>query len=297
MKAPIFIFNLFLLSACGEQNTESESMVQEEIVIDSAQEQTFIEENRSTELLPDINFSSELMELAVNSEVDTKTSVTETTALDFHLYTNYSLFLHSYVSSKGVVNYKGIKTNIELLNSLITDFQSNYPATDWSRNESLSYWINAYNLFTIKLVVDNYPTSSITNITAKPWDKQFIQLNGETLSLNDIEHKKIRVKYNEPRIHFALNCASLSCPQLLNKAFLPSKLDSQLTRKTRLFLADKSKNDFSNPSVIRISKLFDWYKSDFEKKGSLIDFINTYRAERLSDPSINYLEYSWDLND
>jgi hypothetical protein len=114
--------------------------------------------------------------------------------------------------------------------------------------------------------------------------------------LNNIENDIIRAQYNEPRIHFALNCASKSCPVLLNKAYTPSKLYGQLTSQTKRFLKDTSKNNFSG-STIKISKIFDWYGEDFRKNGStVIDFFNKYRTEQLSDPKIAYMDYSWDLN-
>ena len=139
------------------------------------------------------------------------------------------------------------------------------------------------------------PISSITKITAKPWDKKFINLGGKTYTLNNIENDIIRKRFNEPRIHFALNCASKSCPILWNNAYTPKNVQSQLTVQTKKFLNDTSKNKFTS-SEAKISKIFDWYKSDFTKNGTVIDFINKYRTEQLSSPSIKYMDYSWDLN-
>lgn len=216
---------------------------------------------------------------------------------DFHTYSSLTKFLSTYVSSNGNVNYAGIKKNYDGLKKVLIELKNNSPKSDWSRNQKLAYWINVYNMYTIKLVVDHYPISSITKITAKPWDKKFITIDGKTYSLNDIEHNIIRAKYNEPRIHFALNCASASCPKLLNKAYTASNLSAQLTRQTKAFLSDKSKNDFSNSSSIKISKIFDWYKGDFTKNGgSVVSFINKYQDAQLNSPKIGYMEYSWELN-
>ena len=176
---------------------------------------------------------------------------------NFHDYINLTKFLSTHVSNSGKVNYNSIAKNRNELNSIINEFETNYPEANWTKNQKLSYWINAYNLFTIKLIVDNYPVTSIKNITAKPWDKKFILLGGNKLSLNNIEHNIIRKQYNEPRVHFALNCASESCPILLNMAYRASVLSSQLTAQTKLFLFDNSKNNFSDSNNIKISKIFD----------------------------------------
>lgn len=223
------------------------------------------------------------------------TPVEEIDTYNFHEYKKLNILLNKYVSSSGKVNYSGIKSDLKSLNAILKEFESNYPASGWSKNQKLSYWINAYNIYTIKLIVDNYPTSSITKITAKPWDKKFIKLGGKTISLNHIENEMIRKNYNEPRIHFALNCASKSCPVLLNAAYTPNNLQAKLTSQTKRFLRDMSKNKFGDKEI-QISKLFEWYAADFTKNGTVIDFINKYRTEQLVSPTIKYMDYSWDLN-
>lgn len=215
--------------------------------------------------------------------------------VDFHEYEFYTAFLKKYVSNKGNVNYISIKSNVSSLNTIIQSLEDNYPESNWTKNQRLAYWINAYNIYTIQLIVDNYPTSSIKDITAKPWDKKFIKLGGNTYSLNNIENSIIRIEFNEPRIHFALNCASISCPILMNSAFKASSLKYQLTKQTKNFLADGTKNTFTG-AEIKLSPVFDWYKEDFIKNGSLIDFINKYRSEQLVNPTVNYNEYDWGLN-
>lgn len=216
---------------------------------------------------------------------------------NFHAYESFNNLLKTYVTYAGKVNYKGIKAKRSDLDAIVKEFQENVPGSGWSSKQKLTYWINAYNVFTIKLIVDNYPTTSITKITAKPWDKKFIQLGGKTYSLNNIENDIIRGRFNEPRIHFAVNCASESCPVLLNKAFTPANLYPLLTSQTKRFLKDTSKNNFDGKEI-KISKIFDWYKVDFTKNGAtVIDFINKYRTTQLDDPKIGYLEYSWELND
>lgn len=217
-------------------------------------------------------------------------------SFNIHEYTKLNAFLRKYVTSDGHVKYSSIKANKSELDEIINEFQSTTPESSWSRNEKLAFWINAYNIFTIQLVVDNYPTTSITKITAKPWEKKFVKIGGTTYSLGGIENDVIRKKYNEPRVHFALNCASESCPSLLNKAYMPNTLTSQLTAQTKVFLNDSSKNKLESSKSVELSKIFEWYKEDFTADGGVIAFINKYSGKDLKSPKITYLEYSWDLN-
>ncbi|MDG1331991.1 MAG: DUF547 domain-containing protein [Crocinitomicaceae bacterium] len=231
-----------------------------------------------------------------STEAGTTDPIEEEDTYDFHAYEKLNSLLSTYVSYAGNVNYSGIKSNKSKLDDIIKEFESNFPGSDWSSAQKLTFWINAYNLYTIKLIVDNYPTTSITKITAKPWHKKFIKLNGSTYSLNQIENEIIRKRFNEPRIHFALNCASKSCPVLLNKAYTPGTVYGKMTAQTKRFLNDKSKNTFGDKEV-QISKIFDWYGEDFTKGGKTVfDFINKYRTEQLDKQKITYQEYSWDLN-
>lgn len=229
-----------------------------------------------------------------NPTNDTKKE--DVASFNIHEYTKLNAFLRKYVTSDGHVKYASIKSNKGELDEIITEFESTTPESSWSRNEKLAFWINAYNIFTIQLVVDNYPTTSITKITAKPWEKKFVKIGGTTYSLGGIENDVIRKKYNEPRVHFALNCASESCPNLLNKAYMPNSLTSQLTAQTKAFLNDGSKNKLESSKSVELSKIFDWYKEDFNADGGVISFINKYRGSDLKSPKISYLEYSWDLN-
>lgn len=326
IKLVISIFSIFLFANCSANNSEenkdispkqkaTKHRIETTILVetdnlqpDSIQAKSAkLNEVSIDEIDTDINTISSIDNTVIETTEETLVEIIEEVIEEpkltpeplntFQDYSELSAFLKSHVSSTGKVNYSKIKTNISQLNSIIKSFENNYPNSDWSRNEVLVYWINAYNVYTLKLVASNYPVSSIKDITAKPWHKKFINLGGSTLSLNDIEHTKIRGHYNEPRIHFALNCASESCPVLMNKAFTTKSLYSQLTVQTKRFLNDPSKNNFSDAKNIKLSSLFDWYKDDFIKKeGSVIDFINKYRSDQLSSPNIKYMEYSWKLN-
>ena len=210
-------------------------------------------------------------------------------------HTTWTDFLQEHVSNEGHVNYNAIKANEAGLNDYLNLLIQNTPNDSWSKNEKLGYWINAYNAFTIKLIINNYPVESIKDIK-DPWDQKFISVDGEMQSLNYIEHEVLR-KMNEPRIHFAIVCASESCPKLLNEAYGPKNLDHQLTQVTKDFLKDSSKNLITT-DTLGLSKIFKWFAKDFKQNGSLIDFLNKYSETTISeDAKINYLDYSWELND
>lgn len=141
----------------------------------------------------------------------------------------------------------------------------------------------------------NYPLNSIKDIN-KPWDQRLWKFGDKWQNLNDIEHKILR-KMDEPRIHFAIVCASESCPKLENTAFVASKLESQLTKTTKGFLADKSKNNLSANSI-KLSKIFKWFAKDFKTNGTLIDFLNTYSDVNItSNAKKSFKDYSWALNE
>lgn len=209
-------------------------------------------------------------------------------------YTNYNQFLKNYVSEKGNVKYDKIKSNKAQLTETIKQFQNDQPNEKWSRNEKLCYWINTYNVYTIKAIIDNYPAKSIRDIE-NVWEKRNIPFNKVNFSLSDIENKILR-KMDEPRIHFAINCASYSCPKLENNAFLPQTIEKQLETATKEFINDSSKNNFSGKEV-KISEIFNWYAADFKTNGTIIGFINKYAKNNIPITSkFSYMDYNWNLN-
>ena len=205
-----------------------------------------------------------------------------------------------YVASTGKVNYKSMKTNLSKIKAYLKHLEKTSPKKDWSKNEKLAYWINLYNASTVYLVVSNYPTTSITKLSGgKPWDKKFIKSGTKTYSLNDIENNIVRPQFKDPRIHAALNCAAVSCPKLLNEAYMPSKLNAQLEKQTFAWINDKTKNKL-NGSKAQLSQIFDWYKVDFKARGGVIAFINNYIMTSVAlapKAKISYLEYDWALNE
>jgi hypothetical protein len=209
-------------------------------------------------------------------------------------YKNYNLFLKKYVSEKGNVNYDKIKINKAELEAIISQFEKVQPTESWSKNDKLSYYINVYNAYTIKVVVDNYPTKSIKDINGA-WDKKFIMSGKDKISLSDVENKILR-KMGEPRIHFAINCASFSCPNLSNEAFISSTIDKQLETAAKSFVNDNSKNIIT-ANEIKLSEIFSWFSGDFKNGGSVIDFLNKYSNVKIDkNAKTKYLNYNWSLN-
>jgi hypothetical protein len=224
--------------------------------------------------------------------------ITETTEILYTEAFDHAIFndlLKKHVSSDGNVDYNGFKSDSKTLQSYIDLLKTYQPIDNWTKDENLAYWINAYNALTIDLILRNYPTKSIKDIK-DPWDQRLWKLGDKWQNLNDIEHEILR-KMNEPRIHFAIVCASVSCPKLQNKAFMATNLEEQLTNATKEFLSDRSKNELSENNI-KLSKIFKWFKKDFEQNGSLIDFLNQYTEVKISNKAKKrFMDYNWDLND
>lgn len=185
----------------------------------------------------------------------------------------------------------------------------------WPADEQLAFLINAYNAFTLKLIVDHYPLDSIRDIGSfwqSPWKRRFFTLLGEPMHLDQIEHEIIREpgRYDEPRIHFAVNCASIGCPALRPEPFTAAELEAQLGDSTRRFLGDASRNRYRAGSL-EVSSIFKWYREDFERgwRGAhdlgafLVLYADTLGLdadvqEQLAggQVKIRFLDYDWTLN-
>ena len=211
--------------------------------------------------------------------------------------------LKKHVDAKGMVDYKGFKQEKSELDAYLKLLSDNPPQKNWSKEDQIAYWINAYNAFTVDLILQKYPVKSIKDIAGNiykvntPWDIKFINIGGKKYDLNNIEHKILRRQFDDPRIHFALVCASISCPRLRNDAYTGVRLNAQLEDAGRDFLADRSKNRITADKA-ELSKYFSWYKGDFTKDGSLVDFINKYSQTKMtSSTKISSIEYNWSLNE
>ncbi len=220
----------------------------------------------------------------------------------------WTVLLKKHLNAKSMVNYKGMQADLPKLDAYLDMLSKNAPDKIWSTNEKLSFWINAYNAFTVKLILDYYQNGKLKSIkdigTIIPipkindgWSKKFIKIGNKTLSLNNIEHDIIRKEFAEPRIHAALVCAAKSCPPLRNEAFEAGKLHAQLNDQMSDFLNDGTKNSIKANGAT-ISPLFDWYGGDFTKTKPLIDWINQYSKTKIAaNGKINFGDYDWALND
>lgn len=205
-------------------------------------------------------------------------------------------FLNSYVKN-GRVDYKAIKSNPNQLNEVL-DLAKNVSVSKTDTKNYQAFWINGYNLHVIKGIVDNYPVKSPLDINGF-FDKTKRSIGGKEITLNDIENKLLRGNFPaEARFHFVLVCAGLGCPPIINTAYMPNTLESQLQTQTELAL--------NNPNFVKVkgkkvllSQIFEWYKGDFTQNGkSEIDFINQYRKEKFDTKSKTaYYSYDWTLNE
>lgn len=202
--------------------------------------------------------------------------------------------LQKYVNKQGLVDYDGLKGDMRF-QRYTTVLQKITPESDWTEEQHKAYWINAYNAFAIKLVIDNSPIRSIMDLD-EPFDKKFIKIGSRTFSLNEIENEMLRKRYNDPRIHFGVNCASMSCPKLYNRAFTAENIEKALDKLTEEFVNNPEQNKIEKDRV-EVSKIFDWYKEDFTQDGSLISFLNKYSEVEIdSNAEVSYKEYDWSLN-
>jgi hypothetical protein len=222
------------------------------------------------------------------------------------------------------VDYAQLFKQPEPLNQYLAQLssvkQSEYQL--WTGDEQLSFLINAYNGFTLQLIIQNYTkfqTGKVESIKdlgsffSSPWKQSFFTLLGEKRNLDNIEHDMIRVWFERPRIHAALVCAAVSCPPLRNQAFVADKLDQQLGDQMSQFLSDDQRNTIKiSENRVYLSSIFKWYGEDFEKGqqgfNTIKDLIKVYQADMANDPQqltwlkkqsyeTRYLDYDWRLND
>lgn len=209
-------------------------------------------------------------------------------------HSKWNELLEAFVSKQGNVNYEGFRNNRTKLTEYISLLGAHVPTASWNKNEKLSYWMNSYNAMTVDLILRNLPLQSIKDIQ-DPWNQRLWKLGDKWYNLDEIEHKILR-KMDEPRIHFGINCASFSCPPLLNAAFTPEKVDAQLEFLTKQFINDAQRNTLTEDRV-EISKIFQWFAKDFKQNGSIIDYLNLYSKVKIAPSAkVRYKDYDWALN-
>ena len=211
----------------------------------------------------------------------------------------FDSLLQKNVDKTGKVDYQSLKNNETLLDNYLAYIQNNEPTKDWSSNKKKAFWINTYNAYTIKIILNNYPLKSIRDIKIDgktAWKIPFVKVGQKRYTLDQIEHKILRKKFNDPRIHVGINCASVSCPRLWNFAFTEDNIASSLDNLMKEFINDTTRNKISKKNVA-LSEIFNWFSKDFIKNGTIISYLNTYAAIKISEKaSIKYLTYDWSLN-
>ena len=214
-------------------------------------------------------------------------------AQDDVFFTDADAFFKTHVSN-GRVDYQTIKKDTSTLDDLLDQIAVARVSPD--PDKSLAFYINTYNLLTIKGIVDHYPIKQPLEVSGF-FESIKYKVAGKKNTLNDLENKIIRPTYKDARIHFALVCGAISCPPIINEAYMPKKLDAQLNRQTKKAMSNPLVVTVNDDSVC-VSKIFEWYAVDFVNDNqSLLDFINRYRDASIpTDKKVKYQQYDWSLN-
>jgi hypothetical protein len=221
----------------------------------------------------------------------------------------FDALLKKHVDGQGMVNYRAFMADSTRLSGYLTTVSNTLPNEQWSKDDQLAYWLNAYNAFTIQRVLRGYPVKSIRQLGGDKtlvntvWDQRFIRLGNDKdrYCLNDLEQRLIRRKFEgEYRVHFALVCAAVSCPKLRNEAYVGSRLNQQLEEQARDFVNDPTKNKLTPANAPQVSEIFDFYPGDFKKgDNTLVKTLNKYSAgskvEAEAKPT--FMPYNWALNE
>lgn len=219
------------------------------------------------------------------------------------------------------LRYAALQTQRAALKAYLDNLSAVAPASfsAWTRAQQLAFLINAYNAFTVELILTRYPDlksiKDLGSFVQSPWKKKFFRLLGQERSLDEMEHEMIRAPgvFDDPRIHVAVVCGSIGCPMLRNEAFVAERLDAQLGDALRRFLSDRSRNRFdAGTATLSVSKIFDWYRKDFERGHKGFDSLQTVFARhaevlgptpqaqaeiRAGRYKLAFLDYDWALND
>ena len=252
---------------------------------------------------------------------------TQLTMANFdHSHSQFTRVLTEFVKD-GTVNYRNLQQKPDSFNEYIKQLESIKESEfdQWNQEEKLTYWVNAYNAFTINIILENYPIKKGKGLKAKMypensirqisgvWDKINVKSGGKSFTLNDMEHEVLRKKFEEPRIHFAIVCASIGCPELWNHAYEAKHIDDQLEQATKRFVKNREKVrvDLTN-GTLYLSKILDWFKEDFSefkgetkygKYNGVVSFCYGYFPKAVQNQlksnrlRIKWLEYDWSLNE
>jgi len=211
-------------------------------------------------------------------------------------------FLDNYLVTDGdytLVKYSDVtKQDKQQLEQYISDLAAIDPR-DYALDEQYAYWVNLYNAITVQLIIDAYPVKSITKLgglfSFGPWGDEVIEVAGKDLSLNDIEHRILRPIWNDPRTHYAVNCASLGCPNLQSQAFTAENTEQLLELAAKQFI-NSDKGVLVKGNNVQLSSIYDWFIADFGTQQQLVNHINKYRSEPITSVQGADYEYDWELN-
>ncbi len=233
-----------------------------------------------------------------------------TATIDHSAWTNFlSVYLEEFPDGVNRMRYADVKAaDREQLEHYVAGLAAT-TISNYNRAEQRAYWINLYNALTVKVVLDHYPVSSIRDIdispglfSVGPWDKKLVAIEGEKLSLNDIEHRILRPIWKDPRIHYAVNCASIGCPNLAPSAFTAETSESLLEKGARDYVNHPRGVEIVNGKPVA-SKIYDWFKPDFGKNDEeLLAHLRRYAEPTLREKLIGFshlsgYRYDWALND
>jgi Protein of unknown function, DUF547 len=239
-----------------------------------------------------------------------------------HGYSAWDALLKKHVrwlpdNKQSRANYKGLMADRAALKAVLEALSAVPKATfdGWSRSQQIAFLINAYNAFTVELILTKYPDlksiKDLGSFVQSAWKKKFFTLLGEERHLDWVEHEQLRPRYNEPRVHAAVNCASIGCPALRDEAFTAAKLEAQLEDGMRRFMGDRTRNRVRGNQV-EVSSIFKWFREDFERgHGGFrqVEDVFAKYADQLSDQpaeqaalkartlGVSHLDYDWSLND
>jgi len=248
---------------------------------------------------------------AADVMVGTNIPASQQVALSRIDHANWNALLQKYVDQQGMVQYAAWKRSASDFQALDQYLQLlSHSNGQGTKEEQLAFWINAYNAVTVKGILKEYPTSSIRNHTAKVfgyniWKNLKLIVGGKPVSLDEMEHQVLR-KMGEPRIHFAIVCASIGCPRLLNEAYVADRLDEQLTLNAKAFFADPSKFRYDSKSgVFNMSPILEWFGEDFgSSQGLQLQKVSVWLPDSAAQQAaasgkgkMSFVDYDWGLND
>ena len=218
-------------------------------------------------------------------------------------HSTYAALLMKYVD-QGNVDYQSFKMEEAKLDQYLSVLEKT-TTKNLSRDEQFAFYVNAYNAWTIKLILSGYPgiksIKELGSFIKSPWQKKICRIDGDVITLDNIEHNILRPRFKDPRVHFAINCAALSCPPLRSEPYLGSALDRQLDDAASAFINNPKRNYLSG-NTLYVSKIFKWFAEDFND--DVIGFFLKYSKEDMKKEleskkgniKIKYLHYDWSLN-